>query len=497
MKKQDFDKTTRKEFLQQLAMGAGAIGAGICFPGMLAAQEFISGKTNDPQNVLILGAGLAGLAAAWELDKAGHELTVLEARDRPGGRVSTLREPFPQGLYAEEGAAGYSETYTTALKYIEELGLEKEPFAMPERPVVHHFKGKRFVVTPGEPVDWPYEMTAEERELGPWGIVNKYIIETLPQEISQPEGWTQSPLVEMDELSLEQYMTSMGASKGAIDLVQNTQWFAAVPEETSGISMALSDFGLFMGGAPFLLKGGNDKLPLAMAEKLKNNIRYGVEISAIDSTGDAVTVKGKEGGNNTSFEADYVICTLPATVMHKVQIEPALPEEKQLAFKNMPYLDITRTFLQMKEPFWLSKNLSGTAYSDLRTRDISGHLNEADPSNNPAILQSFVAGPAATALAKMPEGKLVKGMLEDMEKIHPGANEYFQKSYVKAWSKDPYAMGAASWPAPGDVSKYLKLLQASHRRIHFAGEHTSILRSTMEGALRSGVRAAREVHAIA
>ncbi len=490
MKEQNFKKTTRKEFLQHLALGAG----GICFSGTIAAQEFITGKAKAPRNVLILGAGLAGLAAAWELNSAGHKVTVLEARNRPGGRVSTLREPFAQGLYAEEGAAAFSENYTTALKYIEELGLGKVPWAMPEMPVVHHLMGKRFVVVPGEPVDWPYDLTAEERELGPWGIVNKYIIDKLPKEIAQPEGWAESPLMEMDEISLEQYMTSMGASRGAIEMVQNTQWFGAVPEKTSGLSMAVSDFGLFMGAAPFLLKGGNDKLPLAMAKKLKNNIRYGVEVTSVSNSAEEVTVSVREAGKVQSFKADNVICTLPAKVMHKVKILPPLPADKQQAINNLPYLDITRTYLQVEEPFWLKKGVSGSAKSDLITGEVTGHLHPGNPEDNPAILESIVGGPKATAMGKMSEKELLDKTIEDMKKIHPNLEEHYQKGHVKAWSNDPFAMGAFSFPAPGDVGKYLKSLQTSHGRIYFAGEHTSILRSTMEGALRSGVRAAKEVH---
>lgn len=494
MKNQDFTKTTRREFLQHLALGAGVVGAGICFPGVLSAQQFINGKTNSPRNVLILGAGLAGLAAAWELKKAGHMVTVLEARDRPGGRVVTLRKPFAEGLYAEGGAAAYSESYTTALKYIEELGLEKTPWTMPEKPVIHHLKGKRFIVTPGEPVDWPYNLTPEEQKLGPWGIVNKYIIEKLPKEIAKPEDWAESPLMEMDKLSLKEYMTSMGASEGAVELVQNTQWFGSMPDKTSGISMAVSDFGLFMGGMPFLLKGGNDKLPLAMADKMKENIRYGVLVDSVSSSGEEVTVTGQEGGRVQSFKADSVICTLPAKVMHKVKFLPPLPANKRRAIENLPYMDITRTYLQVEEPFWLKNGVSGSAKSDLITGDITGHLHPISPEDNPAILESIISGPKAAAMGKMSEKDLLNKTLEDMKKIHPNVEKYYQKGHVLAWSEDPYTMGGVSFPAPGDVGKYLKSLQSSHGRIHFAGEHTTILRSTMEGALRSGVRAAMEVH---
>ena len=214
MKYLDLNTTSRREFLEQLALGAGALGISLCLPGLMAAQEYGLPKTTKPRNVLVLGAGMAGLAAAYELIKAGHKVQVLEARNRPGGRVSTVRDAFAEGLYAEEGAAGFSEAYTTAVKYIEELGLEKMPYPMPQLPVVHHLNGERFVVTPGEPVEWPYELSKNEKELGPWGLVTKYIIETLPPEISQTQSWNKTPLLTLDEMSLADYMKAMGASDG-------------------------------------------------------------------------------------------------------------------------------------------------------------------------------------------------------------------------------------------------------------------------------------------
>ena len=491
MEQKDFNTTTRREFLEQLALGAGALGIGLGFPGILEAQEFLPGKTSNPKKVLVLGAGLAGLAAAWELSKAGHQVQVLEARDRPGGRVSTIREPFAEGLYTEEGAAGYSEAYTTAVKFIEELGLERKPYPMPQLPVVHHLNGKRFVVTPEEPVDWPYELTAEERELGVWGLVTRYIIDTLPPEVGESQNWKSEQLAALDELSLADYMRAQGASEGAIKLVQYSYWFGVVPEDTSALSVAISDFGLFLGGAPFVLAGGNDLLPRNLAERMKELMKYNTEVSSIRDEGEAVRVTSKDG---QEFTADHVICTFPAPVVRQLQMEPALPFEVQQALTDLPYLDITRTFLQVDRPFWLQKEVDGIAVTDLPIGGVSGHTHPAEPASHPAILESYVSGPPAEVLGKLPEQEVITKTLEGMKQVHPGVEEHFHgRAYVKAWSEDPFALGGNSWPAPGDVGKYLELLQQAHGRIHFAGEHTSILRSTMEGALRSGVRAAMEV----
>ena len=484
---------SRKSFIKQIGWGMGALGSSLMFPMGLSAAEFISGRTNAPKKVIVIGAGLAGLAAAKELIKAGHEVTVLEARQRSGGRVSTVREAFSDGLYAEEGAAAFSESYTMASKLIDEMGLEKIPYTPPQEPVIYILNGKKLKVAAGETVEWPYEMTAEEQQLGPFGIVKKYILDTLPAEVKEPQKWDQPPLVRMDKMSLADYLREQGASDGAIELVKNTQWFAAVPGETSGLSMAVSDMGLFMGGMPFILKGGNDLLPHEMANRMKENISYGSEVTSVEDSGGKVKVKTRRNDISEEHVGDNVIVTLPLKVLEKIDFQPALSAAKRSAIAGIPVIDLTRTIFEVDEAFWQEKGLSGAAFTDLPLGQVNVYLNSETAGNGPALLESYAAGANADALAGLSEQQVVEKVKTEMIKVYPNAPQHIQKAYVKAWSEDPYALGGPSWPAPGDVTAHLKELKEPHGRVHFAGEHTSILRSTMEGALRSGARAAKEV----
>lgn len=482
---------SRKDFLQQLSIGLGALGSGIFFPGTLSAAEFIIGKTDNPKNVLVLGAGLAGLAAAWELRNAGHQVTVLEARDRPGGRVSTLRDQFGPGLTVEEGAVAFGASYSHSKKLIADLGLEKVDWILPEGNPVYYLNGSRLEAKPGEPIQWPYELHSTEQGKGPGELVKMYLVDTLPEEIGNPELWNEEPLVQFDQESLGEYLRRQGASEGAVKLIQNTQWFGSVPYETSMISTAISDLGLFMGGMPFLLKDGNDALPREMARRMEDDILYGTEVRQVMASDDGVEVMTQKG---EKYSADEVIVAVPLKVVQNISFSPPLSAAKREAVKNIPVIDLTRVFLEVERPFWRDQGLSGMAYTDTGVGQVNAYHNSSNGNSGPALLEGYVAGPHAEKLGRLPDEEIIRETRREMESVHPGISSHFQNGYVKAWSADPYALGGPSWPSPGDVRTYLVSLQAPEGKVHFAGEHTSILRSTMEGAIRSGVRAAQEVH---
>lgn len=492
MASSDRPTVSRRRFLRQTVRATAAgIGLSIAHPFVETAPSM---PTSSGQHVLVLGAGLAGLAAAWELESAGAEVTVLEARSRPGGRVHTLRQSFADDLYAEAGAVAFSEAYTQANRFVDELGLERAEWATPDLNPLYHLRGRRFAAGPDRRPDWPYDLTDSERQLGPFGLMKRFIIDPLPSEIANPDRWDEAPLVGLDDLSVAEFMRRQGASEGAIELIADTQFFGPRVDNISMLSSALAEFGLFYAGAPFVLQGGNDRLPTAMAERLSRAIHYGVEVGAVRQAEAGVEVEARRGDRTERFQADRVVCTIPAPVLRGMRFTPSLPSAKRVALQNMPYVDTTTTYVQVGRAFWYAEGVTGSASTDLPIDQVSrAPVSDAGGPQERLILKSAVRGPAATRLGVLAEEEVLEHALRHMDKVHPGIYDVQEGGIVRSWGQDPYALGCVSWPGPGDVTWYLTSLQRPHGRVHFAGEHTSVLRSTMEGALRSGIRAAAEI----
>src|SRR5277367_95377 len=157
----------RREFLRLAGLAAG----GLCLPSEMswALPRNLTPRPSGARRVTILGAGLAGLAAGWELKNAGHDVTILEAQLHPGGRVHTIREGLSEDMYAEAGAGRIPNTHTVTLEWVRHFGLQLEPFFPKELSQVELLKGKRIKTRVGKPVDMsqvPLDLTAEERKIG-------------------------------------------------------------------------------------------------------------------------------------------------------------------------------------------------------------------------------------------------------------------------------------------------------------------------------------------
>jgi monoamine oxidase len=485
----------RRRFLRQATIGAGLVAGGLLLPGSLLG----GGRGGNGQGrVVVIGAGMAGLAAALELESAGYRVSLLEARERPGGRVHTLREPFAEDLFAEAGAVAFSSSYTVANRYIDALGLERADWAIPELAPLHHLRGERFAISPDEPVHWPYELSDSERELGPQGIVQRYLLDHLPERVTEASNWNDPDLLELDEMTMAEFMRANGASAEAVALVRDTQWFGSFAELGSMLSAAMSSLGLFNAGIPFLLAGGNDRLPRAMAESLESDIHYRHRVTHIEQDDDSVRIRADVDGRAVSFSADRVVCTLPAPVVRNISIAPALPSTQRTAIDEIHFADSVRTFFPVERGFWFDEGVSGSAITDLAIEEVASQpYSRTGAADQPGILESHVRGPGTADMVAMEREALEQRVLDEMARVHPGIRDHAGDAIVCHWGADPYALGAYSVPTPGQVGRFLEQLQQPHGRIHFAGEHTSILSATMEGALRSGIRAAHEVdHAL-
>ena len=156
---------TRREFLAFMAAA---------FAPALPRLERLQ-RSGPAQRVIVLGAGLAGLCTAYELQNLGHTVTVLEAQTRPGGRVRTLREPFGPGLYTEAGAESIPGVHDVTQHYAREFGLTLLPNQVPGARSFYHVRGQR--IAPGDAAVWPFDLTDEERKLGLAGLFRRYIDE--------------------------------------------------------------------------------------------------------------------------------------------------------------------------------------------------------------------------------------------------------------------------------------------------------------------------------
>jgi monoamine oxidase len=342
---------------------------------------------------------------------------------------------------------------------------------------------------------WPYGLRAEEQPLGPGGLRDRYILEGLSRAATDPDAWQQDSLARLDGMTLADFMRARGASEAAVKLAGHTLWFGAAIDIASMQSIAMADFPSILARAQlFCLAGGNDQLPRGMAERLRAHVRYGVRVEAIQEGAGQVRVYGTQAEVERTFLADRLVCTIPASVLRDLEISPPLSEAQARAIRELNYLDVTRTFLQVRRGFWFDEGVSGAASTDLAIGQVERHpLARAGAPDERAILESHVRGPYAGLLGQMADAEILELTLREMEHVHPQIREEYEGGTVKSWAGDPYVRSGFSMPTPGQVTEFLPVLQAPRNRLHFAGEHTSILRATMEGALRSGVRAAREV----
>jgi monoamine oxidase len=446
------------------------------------------------KKVVIIGAGLAGLSAAYELSQAGHDVTVVEARTRPGGRVFTLRGQFADGMFAEAGATNVFDIHQWTIKYAKLLGVELDPVTAPAGASVFHVKGKRLVIKPNTRVDWPIELRADEQGQTRGQLWSKYVAPAL-KEIGDPEAsdWPSSSLKKFDEVSFAQFLRDRGASPGAVSILR-----LGLADQLGEGADAVSALNLLREAHPralqkqnHVIRGGSDTLPRALAAKVADRIRYGCPVVHIEQDKNGVRVHCTRGGVRETITGDYLVCAIPFSVLRHVEFSPPLSREKQRAIAHLGNTSVVRVFLQTRRRFWLEEGLSGASTTDLPLMG-TFDKNFYQPGTR-GMLEVYIAGERARKLAAMDADDRFNFTVNQTQMIHPAIREHLEGGSSVCWDEEQWSRGAYAWFRPGEMTTMLRHIATPEGRIHFAGDHTSASPGWMNGALQSGNRAASEV----
>jgi monoamine oxidase len=482
----------RRELLR-LGLFAAASAQLAPLRGWSSAPQALSHPASA-KKVVIVGAGLAGLVAGYELTLAGHDVSILEAQLRPGGRVQTVREPFSDGLYTEAGAARIPDNHDLTLRYVKHFGLTLVPFFPNKLSMVYSLEGERIKCRSWTDVDLaqvPLNLTAEERRLGMSGLLQKYLGDAL-NDIGDPTaaGWPGAPAKKYDSVTLAEFLKERGASRGAIELLEYP--YARAEDDPVSLLWNLRDTWCSLRETTrYKIDGGNDKLPKAFAQALKEKIQYGSPVVRIEQDANRVRAIVARSGMRQTFEADRLICAIPFPPLRRVEIQPSFSDRRRKAVAELRYDSVTRVILQCRSRYWEKDGCNGFGASDLPQEIF--HTTFDQPGTRGLLAAYMLTGVGQRAAAMDPESRIAF-VAREMEKVHPGLMDHLEGSFTKVWTADPWAGGAGSQHSPGQITTLCAGLEQPEGRVHFAGEHLSAWPYWMQGALQSGLRAAKEVN---
>ncbi|MDU9023677.1 flavin monoamine oxidase family protein [Pseudomonas corrugata] len=433
-------------------------------------------KDKQP-TAIVIGGGLAGLTAAYELQNKGWAVTLLEAKPSVGGR---------SGMATSEWI-GNEKTQPVLNKYIStfKLGTTSAP---------------EFVRTPSYLIDGTYFTAADlaAKQPATAEAIKRYetTLDELARSIEDPLNPTAtSTLHALDQMTVSAWLDRLQLPATARQLVN--QEIRTRYDEPSRLSLlyfaqqnrvnrGVSDRDL----RASRLLGGSQVLAQAFLKQLKT-IKTDSPVSAISQDKDGVTVKVGSVG----YQADYVVLAVPLRALNKIQLTPALDAQHLGAIKGTNYGWRDQIMLKFKTPVWDSKaRMSGEIFSNAGL----GMMWIEPALKGGANVIINLSGDNARVMQAFGDKQMVDQVLIRLHAFYPQARGAFTGYEIRRYSTDPSTAGSYLAFGPGQISKYWRLWEKPLQRVAFAGEHTDALYpGTLEGALRSGQRAASQVQDLA
>jgi monoamine oxidase len=456
----------------------------------------LDARRGPRKRVIVIGAGIAGLAAALELAEQDHDPVVLEAQNRVGGRLLTLRT-FAPGLYAEAGAMRIPRVHELTLDYCRRLGVPLRPFLMRCEKAPLYLAGRRvtFEDVERDPELMPLKLAAHESSRT-WAQLWEEATRDVRERYDR-EG--EVMLAELgrdyDGYSIRRFLLERGFSEDALELYglmsfrESNMRVSIVEQLREIVGRAFEDMQEVVGGM--------DRLPHAFYTRLRSRVRLGAHVSAVEQDADRVTVHFRTpGGGTGSVQGDECICTVPFGVLRHIDFRPALSRGKYRAIRELNYNPSTKILLQVRRRFWEEQGIvGGVTVTDLPIRRIvypSHPPADGDPRG--VLLASYTWGQDAARWGALSPDERIERAIHDVAKIHPEIVAECEGGTSYSWYDDPFAVGAFALFEPGQETALHPHIVRPEGRVHFAGEHCSLWHAWIQGAIESGLRAAAAVN---
>ncbi|HQU51046.1 MAG TPA: FAD-dependent oxidoreductase [Casimicrobiaceae bacterium] len=459
-------------------------------------RDGLPARHGKRHRVIVVGAGMAGLAAAHELLRAGHDPLVLEARGRAGGRIYTMREPFAPGLYGEAGAMRIPRSHQLTLAYVQAFGLSVKPFTMHNPNAYCHLFGRKMRLSEFErnPELLGSELAEHDRGLTS-GARFEALMKPFAEKIERDgePGWAEIA-ARYDGYSTREFLEEAGWSEAAIEL------YGLVCNQEAIINACFlellrEEVGRFYTDM-VRIDGGSDQLPNAFLSGLRDRVRFGARMIAIDQSERDVTVHYRTAAGRRQASADYAIVTVPFPVLRHVEALKPFSHAKRRAIRQLRYDASAKIFFQCARRFWEVDDgiFGGGTVTDLPVRNVY-YPESGRATGRGVLLASYTWSEDAQRWGSLPPDERIEQALEDLAQIHPQVVECFEVGASWMWHDDPFAGGAYALFEPSQQRLLHEHIIAPEGRIHFAGEHASLAHAWIQGAIESGLRAAREIHA--
>ena len=460
------------------------------------------------KRITILGAGIAGLVAAYELEQMGHEVDILEGSPRVGGRVWTRRfGKETDAPYAELGAMRIPKEHQHTLHYVEKMGLsdklckfvtvfeEQNAFMNIEGNIFRMKDAPRIFQQRYQGIFTDSRYSEKTRLFAAW---LKTIVDTIsPGDLrSDLENGLHTHLMdELERLDLEPYFSEDGESIDLQAFVKDNPGFRA--RCSKALDMFLSDIVVETSHDLLQLKGGMGQIIQRLSESIKAPIQCNHKVVAIRILSNGTEIDYVSNGELHTRHCDYVLCTIPFPVMRKMELS-GFDSRKLDSIHNTFYCPATKVAFHTKQAFWEKQGIKGGAsFSGEGVRQTYYPSVKFNPNSGSVMLASYTIGDDADRMGMMSEQQRYTYVQDVVGKVHP---ELQSKGMVVeaasiAWGNYEWSGGgcAVHWQDAGqNTAGYLEAGRRQNN-LFFAGEHCSKYPAWLQGSIESALEAVYDI----